>query len=118
MTPTRKALLIVALLSALPAFGNDPDIAITTYVRAKQIRFAERPQVTVVVSGNVNGVAAATVSKTERQNLPETVEPHVTYRDIGILLTITSTLPNIEQILDEVLGPQTQLQEEKNVSTP
>ena len=80
--------------------------------------FRSRPSVTVTVKGNVNGVPAVTVSKTDRHNLPETVEPHVTYRDIGIRLTITSTLPDIEQILDEVLGPHTRLQEDLNVPTP
>jgi hypothetical protein len=41
----------------------------------------------------VNGRPAAVVSRTDRVNLPDPVQPHVTYRDIGIRLTITSTLP-------------------------
>ena len=97
---------------ALPLFAQtapsapQPDIAIIATVRAKALRFSDTPSVSVTVQGNVNGQAAAIVSKTDRTNLPDRVQPHVTYRDIGIRLTITSTLPNIEQILDDALGPR------------
>ena len=81
-----------------------PDIALTATVRARELRFFEVPRVSVAFTGSVNGVPNATVWNTDRTHLPEQVQPHVTYRDIGIRLTITSTLPNIEQILDEALG--------------
>jgi hypothetical protein len=87
-----------------------PDVAIFANVRARELRFDEKPDVRVTVHGDVNGRPAATVSKTDRVNLPEEVQPRVLYRDIGILLTITSTLPDIETIVDEALAesPQTQ----------
>ncbi|HEX7155039.1 MAG TPA: hypothetical protein VF618_26415 [Thermoanaerobaculia bacterium] len=85
----------------------EPDVAIFATVRARELRFEHVPNVRVTVTGSVNGTPAATVSTTDRQNLPDPVQPYVTYRDIGIVLTITSTLPNIEQILDEALGTTT-----------
>jgi hypothetical protein len=102
------ALAILVLGSAVAAAAQtEPDLAITARVTAREVRFAEVPNVRVTVTGSVNGREAITVSRTDRQNLPETVQPYVTYRDIGILLTITSTLPDIEQILDDALAPET-----------
>jgi hypothetical protein len=82
-----------------------PDVAIIASAHAREVRFDTKPDVRVNVWGEVNGRPAATVSTTDRENLPEGVQPYVTYRDIGILLTITSTLPDIETILDEALAP-------------
>jgi hypothetical protein len=79
------------------------------YGRARELRFEAVPNVTTRVWGNVNGVPAETVSKSDRQNLPAEVQPNVVYRDIGIRLTITSTLPDIEKILDEVFGPESRV---------
>ena len=90
--------------SAAPPPATEPDVAIVTNVRASEVRFAEVPEVRVSVYGDVNGQPAVTVSRTDRDNLPSEVQPHVTYRDAGIRLTITSTLPDIERILDEALG--------------
>lgn len=83
---------------------SEPDVAIFASVTARELRFDAAPSVRVEVTGSVNGRPADVVSRTDRQNLPEAVQPYVTYRDIGIRLTITSTLPNIEEILDEALG--------------
>ena len=92
--------------SASPPPEQPPDVALTATARARELRFFQVPQVSVTFTGSINGVPNVTVWKTDRTNLPEQVQPHVTYRDIGIRLTITSTLPNIEQILDDALGPQ------------
>lgn len=112
-------MLMVAFLLLAPAFataqqqpspapvvpaGREPDIAIVAAVRAREVRFERSPDVQVQVWGEINGRPAATVSTTDRQNLPDAVQPYVTYRDIGIVLTITSTLPDIETILDEALA--------------
>jgi hypothetical protein len=75
-----------------------PDVAIFATVRARELRFEEVPDVEVRFRGN-----GETVWKTDRENLPDEVQPRVLYRDIGIRLTITSTLPNIEEILKEAL---------------
>lgn len=103
------AMFVLAAGSAAGQEARQPDVAITATVRARELRFSRVPEVRVTFRGSVNGVENATVWTTDRQNLPETVQPHVTYRDIGIRLTITSTLPDIERILDEALGPQSRI---------
>ena len=108
-----RSFAVAAVFCAVPMFAQTPpasppaDVAIMASVRAKELRFDEVPRVTVTFFGAVNGLPNITVWKTDRTNLPDQVQPNVTYRDIGVLLTITSTLPNIEQILDEALGAQT-----------
>jgi hypothetical protein len=103
-----NALAVAALLFGPAASAQQTpavesaDVAIIARVRAKQLRFDKVPEVRVTFRGT-----GATVWKTDRTNLPDEVQPNVTYRDIGILLTITSTLPNIEQILDDALGTNT-----------
>lgn len=81
----------------------EPDIAIFANVRAREVRFEEVPRVTVTFAGAVNAIPNITVRDSDRTNLPDDVQPRVIYRDIGIRLVITSTLPNIEQIVDEAL---------------
>jgi hypothetical protein len=99
-------LAAAAAQAPLPAEASlaEADVAIFANVRARELRFDEKPRVEVRVYGSVNGRPAATVDRTDRTNLPDEVQPHVTYRDTGVLLTITSTLPDIEAILDEALA--------------
>lgn len=92
---------LAALLAATDAPSPQPDVAIFANVRARELRFETVPQVTVRFTGEGN----ATEWTSDRTNLPDDVQPRVLYRDIGIRLRITSTLPNIEAILDEALGP-------------
>ena len=40
----------------------------------------------------------------ERKNLPDSVEPNVIYRDIGITLKIVSVFADIDKIVDDALG--------------
>jgi hypothetical protein len=103
VNPFAFASLLLALAD-IPA-ETQPDIAILATVRAKELRFSAVPNVTVTFADQARN---ATVWTTDRENLPDRVQPNVTYRDIGIRLTITSTLPNIEQILDEALGTSAQ----------
>ena len=95
--------LAIAFLfvAAMPLPAAEPDVAITAVVTAKELVFEEVPNVSVTFIGAPENV---TVWTTDRQNLPDRVEPKVIYRDIGIRLTITSTLANIEQIVDEALA--------------
>lgn len=83
---------------------REPDLAIVATVRADQLRFAHVPEPRVRLVANAGSLTGVTVWTTDRHNLPDEVQPNVTYRDIGILLTITSTLPDIEAILDDALG--------------
>ena len=58
-----------------------PDVDVTTRVRAKQLRFGIVPEVRVWFAGEPGFKAG---SRTERVNLPEEVEPEVTYRDAEV----------------------------------
>ena len=97
----------LAQQSAPQPATEQPDVAIIATVHADYLRFTEKPQVSVTFPGQEQN---NTVWKSERTNLPDEVMPYVIYRDIGLRLTISSTLPNIEQIVDEALAPQPQPQ--------
>jgi hypothetical protein len=92
---------LVICMSAFPLSAAEPDVAITAVVKARELVFDEVPNVTVTFIGPAEN---GTVWKTDRENLPDKVQPKVIYRDIGIRLTISSTLANIEQIVDEALA--------------
>ncbi len=94
------------MVSALAAAQTtQPDVAIYATVHAKELQFSEVPDVKVTFP---NQEKNQTVWHSDRTILPDQVQPHVLYRDIGLRLTITSTLPNIEQIVDEALAPEPQ----------
>jgi len=57
------------------------DIEVLTGVRAKSLRFGRVPETKVSFSGEP---AERSSSKTERENLPEEVDPGVTYRDVEV----------------------------------
>jgi hypothetical protein len=56
---------------------EQPDIEIGAFVKAKRLRFNKKPQAEVHVEGQGG-------SGSERENLPESVEPGVTYRDVRV----------------------------------
>ena len=58
-----------------------PDIEIGAVVKAKRLRFHKKPETEIRFEGEP-GVDS--VSGSERENLPETVEPGVTYRDVRV----------------------------------
>jgi hypothetical protein len=67
---------------------EDADVEIGASVRAKRLRFRERPKAKVELHGEVRepegrGEPEVT-SGSERQNLPAEVEPGVTYRDVRV----------------------------------
>ena len=112
---TRLGILLIAICTAVTALAQSttaaaassgqPDVAIFANVRARELRFDDVGTVNVSVTGDVNGQPAQVVSHSDRRNFPDPVQPHVIYRDIGMQLTITSTLPDIETIVDEALAP-------------
>jgi hypothetical protein len=57
------------------------DIEVFTSVRADELRFGQVPETKVWFEGEP---AESSSSKTERENLPEEVEPGVTYRDVKV----------------------------------
>lgn len=77
------------------------DVAITAKVTAKELIFEVVPAPKVEFFGRQE---RKTEWSSERKNLPESVQPGVTYRDIGITLKIVSVFADIDRIVDEALG--------------
>jgi hypothetical protein len=59
--------------------ARPPDIEIGARVRARSVRFEEKPETEVKHLGDYR---AATLR--ERENLPDEVEPGVTYEDVRV----------------------------------
>jgi len=57
------------------------DVEVFTSVRADELRFGRAPKAKVSFEGEP---AERSSSRTERDNLPDEVEPGVTYRDIAV----------------------------------
>ncbi len=70
-----------------------PDIEFTANVRAREMRFDEVPETEVRFSGQPE---RASVSGTERENLPEEVERGVIYRNFNVRLRIATELIDTE----------------------
>ena len=83
------------------ASGTQPDLSITARVTARELRFEKVPNPTVEFTGQPK---RETVWTSERENLPDEVQPGVTYRNIGITLRITSVFADIDRIVAEALG--------------
>jgi hypothetical protein len=93
-------------LPVLPDIRNDPDvkaadIAIIANITAAELRFDVVPNSTVEFPGKPQ---SETIWHADRFNLPDKIEPGVTYRNIGIRLKITSRLADIDRIVAEALG--------------
>ena len=87
---------------------ENSDVVITANIRAKELKFEIVPTPTVTFPGNQ---PRQTVWEADRTNLPQTVEPGVVYRDIGIRLRIYSRFSEIQRIVIEML-------DENEPSTP
>ena len=61
--------------------GERPDVEIGARVKAKRLRFKSKPKTDVRPHADPDG---GTSSNSERKNLPEEVEPGVTYRDVEV----------------------------------
>lgn len=62
-----------------PSRERPPDLEIGTSVRADRLRFGKRPHARVEFRGDS---LAESHSGSERENLPDEVEPDVTYRNV------------------------------------
>lgn len=89
-----------AATTATTATDNQ-DLSIKANVTARELLFEVVPNPKVEFTGQPR---RDTVWEAERTNLPPQVQPGVTYRDIGIRLTITSVFADIERIVAEALG--------------
>jgi len=72
---------------------EDPraDVEIGAVVRARRLRFEEVPETEVEVEGDEESG-----SHTERENLPDEVEPGVTYRDVKVRWRASARAPEPE----------------------
>ena len=107
--------VFILLLAALGAAAQQPtstpnelnsdtsqdDILILVNLTAKELKFDAVPNTTVEFPGTRH---RSTIWVTQRQNLPDKLEPGVTYRNIGIQLRISSRFADIERIVKEALG--------------
>ena len=86
-----------------PDKPENPDIEFTADVKAKWLRFEEVPETEVRFTGEPGHESA---SGTDRENLPDEVEPYVTYRDPKVRLRIASALarddPELREWFEEV----------------
>ena len=70
---------------------DEPDIQIGARVTAKRLRFKSKPETEVHIEGDGG-------SGSLRENLPETVEPGVTYRDVGVAWLAVASIQEKNQI--------------------
>jgi hypothetical protein len=64
-----------------PDRPRNPDIELTASIEADELRFEEVPETEVRFDGEPDHESA---SGSDRTNLPEEVEPRVTYRDVRV----------------------------------
>jgi hypothetical protein len=90
---------------------GEPDIEIGAAVRARKLRFRSKPKTRVEFEGRtrirsddrVEDVELETESGSERRNLPEEVEPGVTYRnvEVGWAARARASMPEHEEEDDQ-----------------
>jgi hypothetical protein len=68
---------------------REPDVEIAAAARADELRFECKPEVRVTAFADSPAVAE---SISERENLPDDVEPGVTYRDISVRWRVAARL--------------------------
>ena len=72
---------------------REPDLEIAASVRADEVRFECKPEVRVSAYSNTPATAE---SVSERDNLPDEVQPGVTYRDISVRWRASVRLDDID----------------------
>jgi hypothetical protein len=68
---------------------QEPDVEIAAAVRADEVNFECKPEVDVVVFADS---PASAESVSERENLPDELEPGVTYRDFEVRWRVAARL--------------------------
>jgi hypothetical protein len=61
--------------------GREPDVEMSFAVRAEELRFACKPHVDVAAFADSPATAE---SQSERENLPDEIEPGATYRNVAV----------------------------------
>jgi hypothetical protein len=73
---------------------ENPDIVFTADVKARELRFEEVPKTELRFPGHPE---RESVSGTEREGVPEEVEPGVVYRNPRVRLRIASSLADADR---------------------
>ena len=89
--------------------SDEPDIEIGAVVRAKKLRFKQTPKTDVSFDKRAEGRLDDALPEIEsghgskRQNLPDEVEPGVTYRDVHIRWGAAAKLkpPDLDELEEE-----------------
>lgn len=68
---------------------REPDVEIAVAVRADEVRFDDKPQVRIGACANA---PASVEHVSERENLPDEVEPGVTYRNVAVRWRLAARL--------------------------
>jgi hypothetical protein len=68
---------------------REPDVEIAARVRADEVRFECKPDVRVGAHANAPATAE---SVSERENLPDEVQPGVTYRNVSVRWRLAARL--------------------------
>ena len=89
-------------ISGSPSLPEIADIAITSNVTARELRFNVVPDSQKIQFSGSAGRQTGWI--VERRNVPKHAEEGVTYRDIGVRLQITSVFSDIDSIVSDVLG--------------
>ena len=79
------------------------DILILANITAKELRFDAVPNTKVDFPGTQK---RTNIWITQRQNLPDQVQPGVTYHDVGLQLRISTRFAEIEQIVKQAISDQ------------
>lgn len=82
---------------------ENSDLVITATVHARELKFEIVPDPKVEFPGKPE---RQTVWESDRTNLPEKIEPGVTYRNIGIRLRIYSRFAEIQRIVLEAIDDE------------
>ena len=72
---------------------REPDVEITVSLRAKELRFEEKPEADIGISGEP---AVSGGSVLERENLPDELEPGKTYRDFAVRWRLAARLEDFD----------------------
>ena len=74
---------------------RDPDVEIAADVKAAEVRFERKPEVTVKAYADPPGDAE---SSSERENLPDELDPGVSYRDVAVRWRAAAWLRDAERV--------------------
>lgn len=92
-----------------PDHVEDADVEIGASVKAKRLRFREKPKTQVELHGALHEPEGhgelETASGSERKNLPNEVEPGTTYRDVRVRWRAAARLTQKQgEVKDEKQG--------------